>query len=899
MAAYDGRVARGFGVFAPRGFMSVKWQRVKRWDDEHIPPVLAPLKWVLRAFSSITLAVILLTLVAVYGVLASVPLGLIAWIPTKVFYGVTIVAAVVVGAGVPIGLAWFLGLRRAGRAAKVVTIGGMLIVLGTGAVWAWYVFAWPVLHYDPATGRGVRFFAGLIDRYQATTLRRLPGLEMSELEFYSWWPLRLILSLFVVNMVAATVRRIEFTFVNLGVLTVHTGIVLIALGSVFYSNLKKEGDTILLAGEPGADGKPTQGPAQNRFYDNTDVALYVQHRGVWEQRALRGVPRYNEYNLSAASGETAGSAALLRQPWDLDPRLTAPGWNPLRPLEVAVPGSRTGLLDGSVSMRIVGYAPYAEPFEDWLRVDPAAIRVVREGVRPSPLRIVKLFDQRPASLREAGEAGDPERPVFSFTLAPGSPKSRLSDSGVFSIEYTMGMSEGRWRALSAELPAGSESGLVVEVPAAGYRGVIDAAPGSVHVLGETGYRVEVKERHPTPPFPIITEGYRGATSAVVVARVTKPDGSAFDRWVYDRFPEIGQDMLDEVNERGMPVRRDADPSIVMYSVDASRLHVFMDERSDGSVRVLVRTPATGASEQALDPKDNGFELVEHVRLRLTHRWEHAERFVRPRPVASEERDKRFVGTHDKAMLGVELREPGAEGSGGWSRVVWLPFNKYLGFMPEAERAVTLPNGEEIVLAFGRRQHRLPGFEISLIDFEMLAYDHRGAPRDYQSLVEVTPALFGVGGGPSGVSFEAFRHVVKLNAPLRAPFHWDPERAWLPNTARRLAAGLNPNQFKFSQAGWDAQGWEETQAQADAGVLPRPRASFTILGVGNNPGIHVIALGGVLIGVGTPWAFYVKPWLLRRRRDRIKREVGSRAGSAGAGGSGRVGEREAEAVGASA
>jgi hypothetical protein len=52
-------------------------------------------KVVLRALSSITLAVILLSGVALYAVVASVPVGLLALGPTYVIYGLTLVAVVV------------------------------------------------------------------------------------------------------------------------------------------------------------------------------------------------------------------------------------------------------------------------------------------------------------------------------------------------------------------------------------------------------------------------------------------------------------------------------------------------------------------------------------------------------------------------------------------------------------------------------------------------------------------------------------------------------------------------------------------------------------------------------------------------------------------------------------
>src|SRR5207302_8686123 len=121
----------------------------------------------------------------------------------------------------------------------------------------WVRFIWPQIAYDPGTHHGLRLFTGFVERNKAITLRRLPGMEMSELEYYAWWPLRVILLTFVMNMVVATVRRIDFVFRNIGVLTVHTGIVTIALGSVYYSGLKQEGDTLLLAGNPDpATGQP-------------------------------------------------------------------------------------------------------------------------------------------------------------------------------------------------------------------------------------------------------------------------------------------------------------------------------------------------------------------------------------------------------------------------------------------------------------------------------------------------------------------------------------------------------------------------------------------------------------------------------------------------------------------
>jgi hypothetical protein len=309
-------------------------------------------------------------------------------------------------------------------------------------------------------------------------------------------------------------------------------------------------------------------------------------------------------------------------------------------------------------------------------------------------------------------------------------------------------------------------------------------------------------------------------------------------------------------------------------LDMSRLQVYLDERADGSVRAIVRQP--GGEVRVMDRDQDGWirDLVPNtegatVDLKLAERWAHARRIERPVPVPVPERDISLLGSHTDAFIAVEISADGLGGREAWSDVIWLPFTKYMGIQRDTTRRVVLPDGREVQLAFGRLQRPFPDFTVSMIDFQMISYDHRGAPRDYQSVVRVAPVIEAT---ERGRGFSAYEHLIKLNEPLRAPFHWDPEANRVSNLVRRLGAGLNPNQFKLSQAGWDRAGWQETQAAADRGELPGPRVSFTILGVGNNPGIHVIAFGSVLMGIGIPWAFYLKPWMVRREKERLAQAV---------------------------
>jgi hypothetical protein len=861
--------------------MSQKWIRSKRWDDEHIPRALWPVKFLLRAFSSIPMAVVLLTGVAVYGALASVPIGLIAAIPTYLLVGLTALGTVAVVAGGP---AWIFARLSRGMppAVRFPVMLLAFLVLAVSALALWRQWAWPLLRYDPGTGSGFMLFADFVNAHRQTTLRRLPLLEMSELEFYAWWPLRLVLLLFVVNLVVATVRRIEFTFPNLGVLMVHTGIVTIALGSVYYASAKQEGDMLLRAGPPDARGTPSPGPIEDGFYDRIEPVLWVgsgSGRGRFEQRSLRGLPRYNDYGLNALGTAEAGDDRF-RSDMGRTLRMEVGGPDGERPAGVPP------VVGPDVRFEVVGYAAYAELVGEWAPLALAGAGLGDGEGSSSPMREIELVSSVPD--RQTGDTTP--RTIGSFRFVPGVPSMRWTGmAGAIAIEYTRGMSAERWADLTAVLPKGASHALVVEVPSAGFRQVYGVEKGTTLQVGQTGYTLEVRDLLPQPPMPIITPGYEEAQSSLAIVRVTPPAtgtaaapsggapaGGTYERWVYHRFPEISQDLLDEPGDRGMPRRRAADPSIRIAYLDATAMQVYFDEAADGgsdpAVRAIIRLPGRGMGMLAGAEGGGGDALVlEGLRtgspvvvlpvltLKIGQRWEHSAKVEVPRIVPASEQRREAIGTHQRAAIAVRVS------SGPWSRTVWVPFSQYLGIDDSTLRRVTLPDGRELTLAFGRRRYTLPGLRLRLVDFEMIPYPHSDTPRDYRSDLVVYRRW-------RGEEAET-RSVTSLNYPLKAsPFIWSSGRSWIANALDALLVRFSPLQYKFSQAGWDQGGWRQTRAAADRGELARPFARFTILGVGNNPGIYVIAGGAVLMSVGIPWAFYLKPVIVRARKRRIQRQL---------------------------
>ena len=74
-------------------------------------------------------------------------------------------------------------------------------------------------------------------------IRQWRGLEMTEFEWFHWWPFDLMMILISVNIIVTTLRRIPFKVVNYGVWMIHTGIIMLIVGSFIYFGTKVEGDT--------------------------------------------------------------------------------------------------------------------------------------------------------------------------------------------------------------------------------------------------------------------------------------------------------------------------------------------------------------------------------------------------------------------------------------------------------------------------------------------------------------------------------------------------------------------------------------------------------------------------------------------------------------------------------
>ena len=799
--------------------MSLKYQRVKK-ADESLP---APLRWLTRAFSSITLAVVLLVCIALYGVIASMPLVFLLLLGVYVLIGVGTVGLA--------ALALWQVHKRTGVSGLAFNLAAFVAIAGAVAL---AIFAsLQANHSITAT----QWFKA----WHATVIYRLPWFEMTELQFYAWWPMQLLLGLFVLNMIWATIRRIEFKFVNIGVLTVHTGIVVLAVGAILYGHFKFEGDMIIRRRDLG-------GTFHDTFYDAFTPAIYLTaDTGEALMIPLPELPRYNDYTPGSPAPGTPGSSGSETS-GGLNIRLDD------RPGVAEVVG------DG-VRVSIPGFLAYADLQSGFVDASDLAEGLSQAEIDKLPENVVVQLAS--GSRDQIDLAGD--KPVRAFDLVASSPAQRVGHFDTFDVELLTDANPQRVADLTRQIDA--PHGLIVRIPEQHFEQAYAIEPGQTIALGDTGYTLEVQDVGPYA-MPFITEGYQGASDTRATVRLTG-QGKDFRRIVMYRYPERSQDFTPAPDDPGvgpMGKRTDPDPAIELVYIDNTRAQYHLIDRGAGeSLELVLRLPfmnaASGGPLSAPLREDkflvpgtfNGHPHWLHV----TRRMRHATPTLRAAPTPKAMRDPKDEGDYTHAVVPVLFEQDlrAADGTTRtWRQVIWLKQMRYPQFPEDMRRPVyvDLPSGRQVAVIFSRQQHRLP-FAVALEAFKMIPIPGSEVERDFVATLAIGDlnALGVMAQRPEQVE-------ARLNSPV---IHRTP------------GAPLGLRSIKLSQIAWDKGDPSAPGhlARDEQGRFVNQQR-FTILGVANNVGIRIIFVGACLIVIGIPWAFYVKPALQQRRKRKIQREL---------------------------
>ncbi|MGF1634946.1 MAG: hypothetical protein ACFCVE_13920 [Phycisphaerae bacterium] len=650
--------------------------------------------------------------------------------------------------------------------------------------------------------------------------------EMNELMFFGAWPLITLMLLLVVNLVVVTFNRIPFTPPRYGVWMVHAGIITLIVGLFQYFSGKTEGLAFI-----------AQGQTARHYYDGFHRALHIEHGSqAWPiagELPLHDLPRFHAYspeNGQADRLDVAGLRGLRPEVRRLDPKTG---------LIEPVPLDEVLDLPAPVTFDILAFWPYADMD---IGYEPA-----ETGPPALQLRVADAPEEAPSSW-----------------LVPGDRTAMPFRSG--GVEHAAGTEEEVSRLASAAARVHT-----LRVSVAGNEHVFHVHPGGTYHIEGTPYAFDVEA---FDPAFTTTTGESVKSLQLFIHRADEellgetPDAADhadhpghsdhenhthFRRFVIDGRAALTPFELETDFALGVP---DAGPMGQRQTAlidDAIRFtYAFEDPERlipnrtpawhrfftlpDGRLAHLI-TRQQGASGEVTF-REPGQQFVVDLRagtpaatgeqrtLLLLNHLPKARPYETLSVVPPEQRNPDLGQAGAKQVVKVRVS------MGDWSQDVLVPYTQWTKEQRNAWRGglVRLPGVEApLRLQLGQETLPLPAW-VRLEGFDAVFYDGaRGdtsVMRDFKSFITLVQPW-------DNTMHEA---TVQLNNPV---YYTVPSRI----------PGLSQS-WLFFQAQWDPE-----------------NQSFTVLGVGNRPGIWTMSLGCGLMTVGLLWAFYLKPVLIRRAKER--------------------------------
>lgn len=424
-----------------------------------------------------------------------------------------------------------------------------------------------------------------------------------------------------------------------------------------------------------------------------------------------------------------------------------------------------------------------------------------------------------------GQSISPEQRLLN------SPAERIldADEAPFGIEYLRNPTPEQKKDLLASFEG--KLGLVVRVPGQNIERIYPAEINKPITVEGTPYTLVPKE---VGAIPMISKGYEGAFSSMLTVAVTRKDAQGtfeFERQSIFRFPERSPDW---VMENGQKKRKQGgvDANIDIRFIDGTRPQIWVVEESAGAASkpiISIYYRENGKAVQAQTKDDLAtIPLTQLPTLKL-----HAEAGGKPQIIPPTQRPRGQTAMDAMQLSIIELE---LTGPNGWKQgEVYIPFSPFATVGTEQDQdnpdeqpvgkppaVVDVPGVGKVGLLMATTKRPLPA-DVTLTKFEPVHYP--GAQKfyaDYLSTIDVKNKSTG----------QQHTLVAQLNGPA-------------------ADQGLY-----YFQSGWDG----------DDHAPPEKR--YTVLGVGNRPGIWVMTTGALLIIAGIGFAFYVKPILLKKKKAQL-------------------------------
>ena len=762
-------------------------------------------------------------------------------------------------------------------------VGQMLDVLGS--IWFGVILLTILFVYSSIGSAGLwlpgsaNIFS--FENWYQLHVRQWRGLEMTEFEWFHWWPFDLLIVLICAAIVTATLRRIPFKPVNYGVWMIHTGLIILAIGSFIYFGTKSEGDAPVVRravsiSVPGAapttlvalPGSATTVEADGRTwsFDVTGVdpswellsgddkgtraykvSVRVQDgERTFIRELLAGYPQYTEDLLfdRAAPQPVQRAVNVLGTPL-VDESITLAlephpqRWFHImnsRALFIREVGSETW------SQRVIGGLPR---YNDYLAsVDDVWPGAGATGLGPHPISVELSEADRAdplhgtpitidAYLRYAIEqprrlpGGDDLDPVVAAHVhgADGHVERELRAFDPASSTAANGRVRFAWvdspEALEA-LQTPAPPRLTLRVPATGELETItiDDVSNTNPELAYTpiaGTSLEYRVNRYEDALPL------SATDIVAVAIVElRSPTRSFVRWVFEQ-PGRNVDFETDAEGRMSNAPAAKDESVQFVYLPGPAEATLVGGPAEDELR-LVRRGTDGAMETTDVRPGTSFLVTGGTSVTVHSFAARTTEFTKPVIVPPEQRNRNADLAGRFTMIRITIPGHGSH---------WLTQQQYvfdrddevLFRYPQAPLIIERDGQPDLEVVFARERAPLPA-PVILDDFHVL--EHVGGFVGSTTSIRdwVSDIRFETEGG-----WTETKHV-QVNTPREHEGYWFFQAQWDPPEPQRGYAGLN----------------------------------YTVLGVGNRNGVNIQLAGTVLSVIGMLYAFYVKPIIKRRQRQ---------------------------------
>lgn len=730
-------------------------------------------------------------------------------------------------------------------------------------------------------------------------LRQRPFFELTEFEWFHWWPFSLLLALFSLTLIVTTIRRIPFRLINAGVLTIHCGILMLIAGSVYYFATKIEGDVPVFRRKvvinvPGAHEVEMLARPGNKIVANGEKGAYsfeiANVQPDWPilsgddagkkaysvsisvstpdqqfiRQLLAGYPQYTE-DIIPGKGRAikAVGKKLLDESIDLSlaylpqDRFFIQGTSALY---VRRPGGSEW-----AERPIAGLPHYNDRLSSQADVWPSS-SMRHAKFEPINLEVPPQENDDPLSgldvrvtgyLRYAFEerrwqdGGDRLNPVLGLTFRDA--RNRTKEYELAAFDPHRSTTEGgqlifRWVESEQQIEelANAESNtLIVRIPDTNIEiklPVTEFASNNPELpfrkVEGTDYEFRIYSKVDNLQIS------QDRSVSVVMLDLRTPE-KTFRRMVADD-PRSTMDMPKDMGSAGHG-KMELDTGIETKYVPPLPLVTIIAGPESLGLTMLLRQEQGPPRRIELEI---GSEVVLNgdIKLAPTYFYVNARRETRPWIVPQEQRDRDAGRSYSKIQ--VALSKP------GWEQRMWLPYNRW-ALPPEKDfripgrievqtRHVILADGSAAELMFSREQEKLPS-AVVLDDFVLQTHQ----------------------GGLSGQNQNIRDYVSQLRFA-------DASGGWSEQVQMSLNNPANRDGWWFFQSTWDPP----MPSQGYAGM------NYTGVGVGNRNGVYIQLFGTCVAVAGMLFAFYVKPIILRRRRkavyDKLEREKLSASPKTGAG-----------------